>query len=98
MGYVGNRQSLKYGRWNQHMVESKPPNNPAPGLSPLRGTFVGRQRETGELKAALDDAMAGQGRLTLLVGEPGIGKTRTAQELASYAETCGTQVLWGRCY
>jgi eukaryotic-like serine/threonine-protein kinase len=33
-----------------------------------------------------------------LAGEPGIGKTRTAQELASYAETLGTRVLWGWCY
>ncbi len=60
--------------------------------------FVGRQRELGELKAALDDAMAGHGRLVMLAGEPGIGKTRTAQELASHAETLGVQVLWGRCY
>ena len=80
------------------MLESQPSNNPAPGLSSLRGAFVGRQQEMGELKAVLDDAMAGQGRLVMLVGEPGIGKTRTAQELASYAETRGTQVLWGRCY
>ena len=34
----------------------------------------------------------------MLVGEPGIGKTRTAQELATYAERRGAQVLWGRCY
>ena len=27
------------------MVESQPPNNPAYGLSPLRGTFVGRQQQ-----------------------------------------------------
>ncbi|MFQ6028623.1 MAG: AAA family ATPase [Dehalococcoidia bacterium] len=60
--------------------------------------FVGRQPEMGELKAALDDALSGQGRLVMLTGEPGIGKTRTAQELASYAETVGAQVLWGRCY
>ncbi len=98
MAHIVNRQSPKGGRWNQNMVESQPPNDPAPGLSPLRGTFVGRQREMGELKAALDDAMAGHARLAMLVGEPGIGKTRTAQELASYAETRGTQVLWGRCY
>jgi len=39
-----------------------------------------------ELKAALDDARGGRGRLVMLVGEAGIGKTRTAQELASYAE------------
>ncbi len=63
-----------------------------------RGIFVGRQRELAELSSALDDALAGQGRLVMLVGEPGIGKTRTAQELASYAEDHGAQVFWGRCY
>ena len=34
----------------------------------------------------------------MLAGEPGIGKTRTTQELASYAENRGAQVFWGRCY
>jgi len=33
-----------------------------------------------------------------LVGEPGIGKTRTALELATYAGLRQAQVLWGRCY
>ncbi len=42
------------------------------------GVFVGRQREMGDLKAALEDALSGRGRLVMLVGEPGIGKTRTA--------------------
>ena len=60
--------------------------------------FVGRQREMGELTSALEDAMSGHGRLVLLAGEPGIGKTRTAQELATYAGLNGARVLWGRCY
>ncbi len=67
------------------------------GFAPSEG-FVGRQREIGELKAALEEALSGQGRLVMLAGEPGIGKTRTAQELASYAESRGAQVLWGWCY
>jgi DNA-binding CsgD family transcriptional regulator len=62
------------------------------------GAFVGRQREMAELKAALEEALSGQGRLFMLAGEPGIGKTRTAQELAAYAESRGTRVLWGWCY
>jgi tetratricopeptide (TPR) repeat protein len=62
------------------------------------GVFVGRQREMGDLKAALEDALSGRGRLVTLVGEPGIGKTRTAQELATYAGLRGAQVLWGRSY
>jgi DNA-binding CsgD family transcriptional regulator len=62
------------------------------------GEFVGRQREMGKLKAVLEDALSGQGQLVMLVGEPGIGKTRTAQELAAHAEARGAQVLWGWCY
>jgi DNA-binding CsgD family transcriptional regulator/tetratricopeptide (TPR) repeat protein len=62
------------------------------------GAFVGRQREMGKLKAILEDALSGQGQLLMLVGEPGIGKTRTAQELAAHAEARGAQVLWGWCY
>ena len=60
--------------------------------------FVGRQRELGTLKAALEDAVAGRGRVVMLAGEPGIGKTRMVEELASYATATGCQVLWGRCY
>ena len=33
----------------------------------------------------------------MLAGEPGIGKTRTAQEPAHHAEQKGATVLWGRC-
>ena len=62
------------------------------------GVFVGRQREMGELKAALEDSLSGRGRMVMLVGEPGIGKTRTAQELATYAGMRNAQVLWGRCH
>ena len=50
------------------------------------------------LETALDDALSGQGRLVMLAGEPGIGKTRTAQELAAYAKEHSAQVLWGWCY
>ena len=51
-----------------------------------------------ELRAGLDDALSGSGRLLLLMGEPGIGKTRMAEELATYARLRGAQVLLGRCY
>ena len=64
---------------------------------PVRSGFVGREREMGELNKALEEALRGQGRMVMLAGEPGIGKTRTAQELASHAEMRGAQVLWGWC-
>jgi class 3 adenylate cyclase len=62
------------------------------------GVFVGRDKEMDELRAGLEDALSGRGRLLMLVGEPGIGKTRTAEEFATYASLRNTQVLWGRCY
>src|SRR3970282_790587 len=43
-------------------------------------------------------ALSGRGRLLMLVGEPGIGKTRTSEEFATYARLRSVQVLWGRCY
>jgi DNA-binding CsgD family transcriptional regulator/Tfp pilus assembly protein PilF len=52
----------------------------------------------GELRQALEDALSGQGRLFLLAGDPGIGKTRTAQELARSAAESGMLPTWGRCY
>ncbi len=62
------------------------------------GVFVGRDAEVAKLRSGLDAALAGRGRILLLVGEPGIGKTRTSEELVTYARMRGAQVLWGRCY
>src|SRR5439155_22769193 len=45
------------------------------------GAFVGRQAELNDLRAGLEAAIAGHGRLFLLSGEPGIGKSRLAEEL-----------------
>ena len=73
--------------------------SPARGMEgPSIGVFVGREREMRELKAAVEETFSGRGRLVTLVGEPGIGKTRTAQELAGYAGLRQMQVLWGRCH
>ena len=62
------------------------------------GVFVGRAGELALLEAALADARAGRGRLVLLSGEAGIGKSRLADELASHAKRVGGRVLWGRCW
>jgi hypothetical protein len=58
--------------------------------------FVGRQREMAALQAALAEVLSGRGQFAVLAGEPGIGTTRTAQELAADAARQGADVLWGR--
>ncbi|HLM49101.1 MAG TPA: BTAD domain-containing putative transcriptional regulator, partial [Solirubrobacteraceae bacterium] len=68
-----------------------PPPMRAPGC-------VGRDRELGELAAALGEALAGEGRLVLISGEPGIGKSRLLDELAGEAADRGARVLVGRCW
>ena len=61
-----------------------------------RSLFVGRERELRTLLDALDAALAGRGSLFLIGGEPGIGKSRLADELAFHARARGVLVLWGR--
>ena len=63
-----------------------------------RGAFVGRERELGELVRGVDDAFAGRGSLFLLAGEPGVGKSRLAEELVARARARGARVLVGRCW
>ena len=46
----------------------------------------------------LEDALRGRGRLLFVSGEPGIGKSRLADELATRAGERGVQVVWGRCW
>ncbi len=62
------------------------------------GQFVGRRQEMDQLKSALESALSGQGSLAMLVGEPGIGKTRLAEEFCVYARLRGAKVLTGRCF
>jgi AAA ATPase domain len=63
-----------------------------------RGSFVGRRRDLDELGERLVAAAAGRGSLVLVAGEPGIGKTRLADELAAGAGSLGAGVLWGTCW
>ncbi len=65
---------------------------------PSRPTFVGRGHELAALDERLAVAAQGQGGVVLLAGEPGIGKTRLAEELAALAHARGARALWGRCY
>ena len=59
--------------------------------------MVGYERELGALEDLLEQALSGQGRLALIAGEPGVGKTRLADELGAVANARGAQIVWGRC-
>ena len=61
--------------------------------APPDATFVGREASLAAATARLQDAVAGRGSLVWLSGEAGIGKTRTAEEVARRARAVGATVL-----
>ena len=78
---------------------AKNPNAKVAHISPKSDElFVGRQEEMLRLQSALEDSISGAGRLVMLAGEPGIGKSRTAEEFAELGKAQNAAVLWGRCY
>jgi len=59
--------------------------------------FVARSADLERLAAAYAEAVAGVGRVVMLSGEPGIGKTRLATHFARCTHDVGATVLYGRC-
>jgi class 3 adenylate cyclase/tetratricopeptide (TPR) repeat protein len=59
--------------------------------------FAGRQPELDALLVMWKQAQEGARRVALIAGEPGIGKTRLAAEIARMAHGSGATVLYGRC-
>ena len=60
--------------------------------------FLGRSEELAVLQVCLAAAAHGHGGIVLVGGEPGIGKTRLAEEAASEAAASDVTVAWGRCW
>lgn len=83
-------------RFDSGSPETERKRNPLDRLA--RGLFVGRADEMSRLRAALEEALAGRASLALIAGEAGIGKTRLAQEICTYARLRGALTLFGRCY
>ncbi|MER5999049.1 BTAD domain-containing putative transcriptional regulator [Nonomuraea angiospora] len=73
----------------------RPPQPPEPQVAE-RG-ITGRQEELAALDGLLEAAAAGRTGFSLITGEPGIGKTRLAEELVSRARARGFTVAVGRC-
>ncbi len=76
--------------------------SPKPGLmarpaGPRSSVMVGREHELASLIGGLDDTAARRGRLFLICGEPGVGKTRLADEVATVAEAKRMALMVGHC-
>jgi serine/threonine protein kinase/tetratricopeptide (TPR) repeat protein len=63
-----------------------------------RTPFVGRKSERYNLRRHLGQAANGKGTLIMIGGEPGVGKTRIAEELVAEAHQHGFLTLTGHCY
>jgi tetratricopeptide (TPR) repeat protein/transcriptional regulator with XRE-family HTH domain len=62
------------------------------------GPLVARQREIDRVREVVGAARGGVGGLLFLWGEPGVGKTRLAQEATLICRASGMHVVTGRCY
>ncbi|MFI5307696.1 MAG: ATP-binding protein [Polyangiales bacterium] len=88
------------------VLGAEPASEPPPGrafipsgLRPKASlSVVGRELELQRLDSALGASLGGHGALVLLGGEPGIGKTRVAEELLLRARERKASVYEGRCY
>jgi DNA-binding SARP family transcriptional activator len=93
--------------WTPPPAEPGPPTGEAsPALAasvtrspqPAADELVGRDDHLAALEGVLAGARGGRGRVVLVAGEPGIGKTRLAEEAARRGAAAGMQVAWGRCH
>lgn len=60
--------------------------------------LVGRDAEVAALAEAWGETTEGRGSIALVTGEPGIGKTQLAEELASQVTATAGRVHWGRSF
>jgi DNA-binding SARP family transcriptional activator len=63
-----------------------------------RTPFVGREEERAELGRLVEQTRAGTGALVMIGGEPGVGKSRLAEELRQRCEAEGFVTYVGHCY
>ena len=59
---------------------------------------MGRDAERAEFRRLMEQARAGAGALVMVGGEPGVGKSRLADELRQRCEADGFATFVGHCY
>lgn len=67
------------------------------GLKGLTSKMVGRDREFNQLREVLQELEAGEGRIVIISGEAGLGKSRL---MAEWRSLIGNRAIWleGRCF
>jgi len=86
-------QTIKQG----HAEHERPAPPPVAVATLSRPPLVGRAAEWSTLLETYEAARR-DGRLVVLEGEAGIGKTRLAEEFAAHAVAAGATTISGRCY
>ena len=61
------------------------------GISELYSPLVGREKEFEKIKSALNKVLQGNGVVLTLIGEAGLGKSRTIEEMR---KECGEKTVW----
>ena len=99
LGGRGVRTDLSQLLQNASGLTPVPQPDPTAATAATRRTpLVGRESELAQARQLLDEAVAGHGGVLLLGGEPGVGKTRLAEEVLAEGRQRGCLALTGRCY
>src|SRR5262249_53744928 len=90
----------------QRASESAPPEarlrRATPGPRPAGPVgevpLIGREEELETLRRALDEVRGGLGRVVMILGEAGVGKSSLVTVVGAGARERGARMLLGRCY
>ena len=85
-------------RWREIATRARETGNSAKMEVVGTPALVGREEQLRPLTRVLDETLAGIGRLVLISGEPGVGKTRLALEILDEAGPRGARSAVGACW
>src|SRR5262245_58787192 len=80
----------------RRLTRTTPRTRPAEPVS--EESLIGRERELEQLRRALDEVRSGLGRVVVIVGEAGVGKSSLVTVVGAAAGEQGARLLLGRCY
>ena len=95
----GDQSQGDQSQGDQPQGDQPPGDSPVVSNAPAFDHFVGRERQLRRLREEYAQAAAGSGRIVLVIGEAGVGKTRLVE---NFTETLQTEsqvvILWGRFF